>query len=77
MLDDAPPIQFCATGDAVLISWAMLIYQASIHAIMAKAVKSMSLRFTPEQHAKMVKLKEQSGATSWEDFILKLVGIEE
>jgi hypothetical protein len=42
---------------------------------MAKDVKTMTLRFSPKKHEKLVKLKEASGAKSWEAWIEKLAGI--
>jgi hypothetical protein len=44
---------------------------------MASDVKTMTLRFSPEKHEKLVKLKEKSGAKSWEEWIQKIAGTEE
>jgi predicted HicB family RNase H-like nuclease len=44
---------------------------------MEKAYKTMTLRFSPELHAKLVKMKQESAARSWEEWILKITGIEE
>lgn len=43
---------------------------------MAKDVKTMTLRFSPEKHAKLVKKKEESGAHSWEDWVEKMAEID-
>ena len=44
---------------------------------MERAVRTMTLRFTPEQHEKLVRLKKESKAGSWEEFILRIAGIAE
>jgi hypothetical protein len=53
------------------------LYHASHVCSMEKAYKTMTLRFSPELHAKLVKLKQESAARSWEEWILKITGIED
>ncbi|MFA5445970.1 MAG: hypothetical protein WC262_13460 [Bacteroidales bacterium] len=43
---------------------------------MQRAVKSMSLRFTPKQHAALVEKRKDTSARSWEEYFLRLAGID-
>jgi hypothetical protein len=43
---------------------------------MSEGIKTMNLRFPEAKHAKLKKLKEKSGARSWEEWIEKIAGIE-
>jgi hypothetical protein len=38
---------------------------------------NVRLMFSPEEHRKLKKKKEDSGARSWEEWILRIAGIED
>ena len=42
---------------------------------MANDVKTLTLRFSLAKHERLAKLKEESGAGSWENFVERLAGI--
>jgi hypothetical protein len=44
---------------------------------MAKGLRTMNLRFPDPIFAKLEAKKKESGATSWEDWVVKVSGIEE